>query len=84
MVIHPAHQGTSVPMRRRITAEPPATAEEADDRARDFLEALGHGDHPDADTNPIYALYQVAVDYRCTAKGYRSLYFHREGIPDPE
>ena len=70
--------------RKRISTEAPASAAEADARAREFLEALGHGDHPDAAENPIYALFQVAVDYRCTAKGYRSLYFHREGIPDPD
>jgi hypothetical protein len=63
--------------RVRISSEPPATAAEADERARAFLEALGHADHPDAVGNPIYALYQVAVDYRCTAHGYRTLYFHR-------
>ena len=41
--------------------------------ARQLLDLLGRGDHPDAETNPIYALYQVAVDYRCSANGYRAL-----------
>lgn len=45
--------------------------------ARMLLEALGRADHPDATSNPIYALYQVAVDYRCSAEGYRTLYLRR-------
>ena len=35
---------------------------------------LGRADHPDAQTNPLSALYQVAVDFRCSAQGYRDLY----------
>ena len=46
-------------------------------RARDLLERLGRADHPDAERDPIYALYQVAVDLRCSAHGYRELYLHR-------
>lgn len=38
-----------------------------------LLAALGRGDHGDRDKNPIYALYQVALDYRCAAEGYRTL-----------
>ena len=38
-----------------------------------FLAALGRDDHPDSQSNPIYALYQVAVDYRCSADAYRAL-----------
>jgi hypothetical protein len=41
-----------------------------------MLEKLGRGDHPDAEQDPIYALYQVAVDCRCSAHGYRELYLH--------
>lgn len=84
MVIQPVSSDTDASTRKRIASEPPASAAEAEEHAREFLEALGHADHPDAESNPIYALFQVAVDYRCTAKGYRSLYFHREGIPDPD
>ncbi len=46
-------------------------------RARDFLERLGRSEHPDAERDPISALYQVAVDFRCSAHGYRELYLHR-------
>ena len=38
-----------------------------------FLAALGRGDHPDSETNPVYALYQVALDYRCSAETRQSL-----------
>jgi len=38
-----------------------------------LLAALGRGDHGDRDTNPVYALYQVALDYRTAAEGYRAL-----------
>ena len=38
-----------------------------------FLAALGRGDHPDTETNPVYALYQVALDYRCSAETRQSL-----------
>ena len=44
------------------------------ERARAFLELLGRSDHPDAQTDPVYAMYQVAVDYHCSAHGYRDLY----------
>ncbi len=50
------------------------------DYARVLLEALGRADHPDAAGNPIYALYQVAVDYRCSAEGYRTLYLRRPAL----
>ncbi len=42
--------------------------------ARALLTALGKGDHPDIDDNPIFGLYQVALDYRCSADGYRALF----------
>ncbi|MDJ0523263.1 MAG: hypothetical protein QNJ90_14430 [Planctomycetota bacterium] len=48
----------------------------AEGRAREMLDRLGRADHPDAETDPIHALYQVAVDYRCSAHGYRELYLH--------
>jgi len=48
----------------------------AESRARAMLERLGRADHPDAEQDPIHALYQVAVDYRCSAYGYRELYLH--------
>ena len=48
----------------------------AESRARELLELLGRGDHPDAEGDPIHALYQVAIDYRCSAHGYRELYLH--------
>ncbi|MDJ0975642.1 MAG: hypothetical protein QNJ98_14360 [Planctomycetota bacterium] len=38
-----------------------------------LLAALGRGDHGDREKNPIYALYQVALDFRTAAEGYRSL-----------
>jgi hypothetical protein len=82
MVRRPITPALTDEQRKRIPSTPPTTTEEAEERARGFLEAIGHADHPDAEKNPIYALYQVAVDYRCTAHGYRSLYFHREGAPD--
>lgn len=41
--------------------------------ARELLGMLGRLDHPEAQDNPIYALYQVAVDHRCSATGYRTL-----------
>ncbi len=41
--------------------------------AQMLLAALGRGDHGDRDRNPIYALYQVALDYRTAAEGYRAL-----------
>lgn len=44
-----------------------------EDRARMFLESIGHDDHPLAVDDPLYALYQVAVDYRCMAQGYEGL-----------
>jgi hypothetical protein len=54
--------------------------EGAEEQAREFLEALGRGDHPDAHDDPVYALYQVAVDFRCTAYGYRALYLEGQGF----
>ncbi len=42
--------------------------------ARALLTALGRSDHPDIDDNPIFGLYQVALDYRCSADGYRALF----------
>lgn len=65
-------------LRARVGNVPPSSAEEADEQARAYLDALGRAEHPDAATNPIYALYQVAVDYCCTAHGYRELYLHRK------
>ena len=47
-----------------------------ENRARDFLERLGRADHPDAERDPLNALFQIAVDYRCSAHGYRELYLH--------
>lgn len=41
--------------------------------AQQLLRMLGRSDHPEAADNPIYALYQVAVDHRCSATGYRTL-----------
>lgn len=46
-------------------------------RALELLAKLGRADHPDAQADPIYALYQVAVDFQCSAHGYRELYLHR-------
>ena len=47
------------------------------ERAIEFLEMLGKSDHPDAERDPVYALYQVAVDFQCSAHGYRELYLRR-------
>ena len=44
------------------------------DRARYYLESLGHDHHPEASTDPVYALFQVAGDAICTANGYEGLY----------
>jgi len=46
-------------------------------RAKEFLELLGRGDHPDAERDPLDALYQVAVDFQCSAYGYRELYLRK-------
>lgn len=53
----------------------PTFLDEMDPRelARLLLAALGRGDHGDRDKNPIYAIYQVALDFRTAAEGYRSL-----------
>lgn len=58
----------------RISA--PVTDETA--RAKEFLEQLGCSDHPDAETDPLHALYQVAVDFQCSAYGYRELYLRKK------
>ena len=50
-----------------------------EDRARMFLESLGHIDHPLAAEDPLYALFQVAVDYRCMAQGYEGLFKRKVG-----
>ncbi len=68
--------------RTKAAATPPPPAPTPDWRspelrARDLLEKLGRGDHPDAERDPVHALYQVAVDLRCSAEGYRELYLHR-------
>lgn len=47
------------------------------ERAMEFLEMLGKSDHPDAVRDPVYALYQVAVDFQCSAHGYRDLYLRK-------
>lgn len=47
------------------------------ERAMEFLEMLGRSDHPDAEKDPVYALYQVAVDFQCSAHGYRELYLRK-------
>ena len=47
------------------------------ERAIEFLEMLGKSDHPDAERDPVYALYQVAVDFQCSAYGYRDLYLRK-------
>jgi hypothetical protein len=53
-------------------------------RARAFLALLGRADHPHAQEDPLHALYQVAVDYRCTAQGYRDLYLYQRRLhPGP-
>ena len=38
-----------------------------------LLAALGRSDHPGGDVNPIYALYEVALEHRCDAEAFRSL-----------
>lgn len=43
-------------------------------RARQYLESLGHGDHHEAQGDPVYALFQVATDCCAQASGYRVLY----------
>ena len=68
------------PAPHRAPASP--TWGDADERARHYLRLLGREDHPDAEDNPVYALYQVAVDLKCTADGYRALYVNREGAPE--
>jgi hypothetical protein len=60
----------------------PVARDEAAERARAFLEMLGRSDHPDAGRDPLHALYQVAVDFRCSAHGYRDLYLAR-GLGTP-
>lgn len=53
------------------------------ERAAEFLEMLGKSDHPDAERDPVYALYQVAIDFQCSAHGYRELYLRkRSDKPD--
>lgn len=52
------------------------------ERAVQFLELLGRSDHPDAETDPVYALYQVAIDYQCSAHGYRELYLRKRPPTD--
>ncbi len=47
------------------------------ERAMQFLEMLGKSDHPDAERDPVYALYQVAIDFQCSAHGYRELYLRK-------
>ncbi|MDF1701082.1 MAG: hypothetical protein P1V36_07985 [Planctomycetota bacterium] len=47
------------------------------ERAVEFLEMLGKSDHPDAERDPVYALYQVAIDFQCSAHGYRELYLRK-------
>lgn len=42
--------------------------------AQQLLAVLDRGEHADAASNPVYALFQVAVDFRCSAAGYRDLY----------
>ncbi len=74
------NQGTPQPHEPMAPAEAHALALE--DRARMFLESLGHTDHPLAAEDPIYALYQVAVDYRCMAQGYEGLLKRKEGKED--
>ncbi len=54
-----------------------ATVSDAATRAHEFLEMLGRSDHPDAERDPLYALYQVAVDFQCSAHGYRELYLRK-------
>ena len=67
---------------------PPAALEAhalaVDDRARMFLESLGHSDHPLAADDPVYALFQVAVDYRCMAQGYEGLFKRKSEGEDAE
>ncbi|MDA1194461.1 MAG: hypothetical protein O2894_04690, partial [Planctomycetota bacterium] len=48
-------------------------------RARAFLRLLGRTEHPDTDADPVYALYQVALDFQCSAYGYRDLYLRKRG-----
>ena len=52
------------------------------ERAIEFLEMLGKSDHPDAERDPVYALYQVAVDFQCSAHGYRELYLRKRPPQD--
>lgn len=47
------------------------------ERAVQFLEMIGKSDHPDAVRDPVYALYQVAIDFQCSAYGYRDLYLRK-------
>lgn len=71
------------------SSQPPETLRAArgdprvdlDARARLYLQMLGRADHPDAHDDPIGALYQVAVDLRCTADGYRALYLEHQNRP---
>ena len=52
------------------------------ERAAQFLEMLGRSDHPDAEKDPVYALYPVAIDYQCSAHGYRELYLRKRPPQD--
>lgn len=54
------------------------------ERAAEFLEMLGKSDHPDAERDPVYALYQVAVDFQCSAHGYRDLYLRKRPGTSPD
>ena len=54
------------------------------ERAVEFLELLGKSDHPDAERDPVYALYQVAIDFQCSAHGYRELYLRKRPGPAPD
>ena len=67
------------PRKRRVLARDASQMAREDPHAfaLRLLALLGREDHPDAASNPIYALYQVAVDYRCSARGYRDLAIHR-------
>lgn len=61
----------SSPVRGRLTS---CALEE---RAYAYLEDLGRACHSLAKEDPVYALFQVATDFRCMARGYRDLYRRR-------
>lgn len=56
-------------------SDSPQTKEAPHDteRALAYLALLGRADHPTAVDDPVHALSQLAVDYRCAAAGYRRL-----------